>query len=73
MTTRSLPLTQSLRTATQRGTTWLDWLRRVLHAAESRRELVRMDARMLSDIGISRAEALHEAARAPWDLSQPPR
>ncbi len=73
MTTRSLPLTQSLRTATQRGTTWLDWLRRVLHAAESRRELVRMDARMLSDIGISRAEALHEAARAPWDLSQPQR
>jgi uncharacterized protein YjiS (DUF1127 family) len=40
----------------------------MLHAIESRRHLAEMDARMLSDIGISRCEALEEAARAPWDL-----
>lgn len=73
MTTRSLPLSHSVRTAADRGTTWPDWLRRILHAAESRRELARMDPRMLSDIGISRAEALREAARAPWDLTPPQR
>jgi uncharacterized protein YjiS (DUF1127 family) len=43
-------------------------LRSMLHAIESRRHLAEMDARMLSDIGISRCEALEEAARAPWDL-----
>ncbi len=72
MTTRSLTHSHSLQSVV-RSTTWLDWLRRVLHAAESRRELARMDPRMLSDIGISRAEALREAARAPWDLNPPQR
>ena len=52
---------------------FLDVLARIHHAIESRRQLAEMDDRMLSDIGISRAEALHEAARAPWDLSQPQR
>jgi uncharacterized protein YjiS (DUF1127 family) len=28
-----------------------------------------MDDRMLKDIGVSRSDALEEAARAPWDLT----
>lgn len=32
----------------------------------SRRNLRRLDDRMLSDIGISRAQAAHESARRPW-------
>ncbi len=37
-------------------------------AMVTRRQLARMDDRMLRDIGISRAEALHEAERTPWDI-----
>ncbi|WP_137127511.1 DUF1127 domain-containing protein [Roseomonas sp. HF4] len=71
MTTRSLPAspTPAIRTRDLHGAAWLDWLRRALHAVESRRQLAQMDRRMLADIGISRAEALEEAARAPWDLT----
>ncbi|APT57352.1 hypothetical protein RGI145_09845 [Roseomonas gilardii] len=47
---------------------FLDVLARVHHAIESRRHLAEMDDRMLSDIGISRGEALTEAARPAWDL-----
>ena len=38
--------------------------------AESRRHLARLDDRMLKDIGLSRADALAEAARPPWDLDR---
>lgn len=34
----------------------------------TRRQLAEMDDRMLRDIGISRADALREAERRPWDL-----
>ncbi len=69
MAISTLPVSHTLRTGAPRGTAWLDWLRRVLHTVESRRHLAEMDRRMLADIGISRAEALEEAARAPWDLT----
>ncbi|MBR0655606.1 DUF1127 domain-containing protein [Plastoroseomonas arctica] len=36
-------------------------------AAATRQELVGMDDRMLRDIGITRVDALREAARKPWD------
>lgn len=36
-------------------------------AITTRRQLLEMDERMLKDIGVTRAEALREAARAPWD------
>jgi uncharacterized protein YjiS (DUF1127 family) len=39
-------------------------------ALVTRRQLAQMDDRMLRDIGLSRAEALHEANRWPWDLQQ---
>lgn len=45
------------------------WLRDLLRAIETRRYLEEMDARMLKDIGITRAEAQKEAARAPWDTA----
>jgi len=35
--------------------------------ATTRQELAGMDDRMLRDIGITRADALREAARKPWD------
>ncbi len=40
----------------------------MFRAAATRRQLREMDDRMLADIGISRAEALAEADRAPWDV-----
>jgi uncharacterized protein YjiS (DUF1127 family) len=43
-------------------------LHRMWRAAATRRQLARLDDRALQDIGINRAEALVEAARAPWDL-----
>ncbi|MBI0435792.1 DUF1127 domain-containing protein [Roseomonas sp. KE0001] len=49
---------------------WRAFLRRALHAIETRQQLAEMDARMLKDIGLSRAEALEEAHRAPWDLGR---
>lgn len=69
MTTSSLSTCPAIRTPAPRKAGWFAWLRRTLRAVESRRHLAEMDARMLADIGISRAEALTEAARAPWDLT----
>ena len=34
----------------------------------SRRDLERLDDRMLQDLGISRAQAAFEASRTPWQL-----
>lgn len=45
-----------------------DFLARAARAFESRRHLAAMDDRMLSDIGISRLDALAEAGRRPWDV-----
>lgn len=40
-------------------------------AVETRRQLAKLDDAALRDIGISRADALMEAKRAPWDLAAP--
>jgi uncharacterized protein YjiS (DUF1127 family) len=45
------------------------YLRGVRQAMRSRRELAMMDARMLADIGLSRAEAEAEINRKPWDIA----
>jgi uncharacterized protein YjiS (DUF1127 family) len=47
----------------------IDFLARAIRAIESRRRLAEMDDRMLSDIGISRLDALAEAGRRPWDVT----
>jgi uncharacterized protein YjiS (DUF1127 family) len=47
---------------------FLERLRLVLRNARTRRQLARLDERALRDIGLSRAEALAEAERVPWDL-----
>lgn len=47
---------------------WSDVLRWAVLVVRSRAALAEMDARMLADIGLSRGEALQEAARKPWDL-----
>jgi uncharacterized protein YjiS (DUF1127 family) len=38
-------------------------------AIEGRRAIAHMDERMLSDIGLSRNEALYEVNRRPWDTT----
>ncbi len=50
---------------------WQVWTRvsDALRARRTRRELMEMDSRMLSDIGIGRAEAWTEAQRAVWDTA----
>lgn len=42
-------------------------LAQAFRVATTRQELSGMDDRMLRDIGISRIDALREAARKPWD------
>jgi uncharacterized protein YjiS (DUF1127 family) len=69
MTTRSLPASHTDRIAASAGMPWLGRLRRCIQTIRSRRQLAELDDRLLSDIGISRAEALEEASRAPWDLA----
>jgi uncharacterized protein YjiS (DUF1127 family) len=49
----------------------LSRLAAIRHAIEGRRALARMDARMLSDIGISSCQAAHEISRKPWDITPP--
>ena len=43
-------------------------VRRAERVVASRRNLRRLDDRMLSDIGISHAQAEFEAERKPWEL-----
>jgi uncharacterized protein YjiS (DUF1127 family) len=40
----------------------------MVRALRTRRELSRLDARLLRDIGITPGDAAREAGRAPWDL-----
>lgn len=56
------------RRARVRPAGWLAWLAAMMRAVQTRHRLEEMDDRMLQDIGISRVDALQEAARAPWDL-----
>lgn len=42
---------------------------RIAQIMATRRQLAEMDDRMLSDLGISRSDALAEADRLPWDFS----
>jgi uncharacterized protein YjiS (DUF1127 family) len=69
MTIRSIPVSHAFQAQVAAPSGWFARLRRTLQAIESRRHLAEMDRRMLADIGISRSEALEEAARAPWDLA----
>jgi len=41
----------------------------VLRTWQTRRALLEMTPRELSDIGISRATAIEEASRPPWDIA----
>lgn len=58
--------------AVQRAPVW-PHVRHIIRVTISRRELLDRDPRLLADIGLSGAEALAEAERAPWDTLPPPR
>ena len=45
-------------------------LHEMLRARSTRRMLREMDDRLLSDIGIGRGDAMHEADRSMWDVAQ---
>jgi uncharacterized protein YjiS (DUF1127 family) len=45
---------------------WIEWLERVAERQRQRRLLDTLDAHMLADIGISRAQALHVASKPFW-------
>lgn len=47
---------------------WSVFLRRVVTVVETRLRLQELDERMLRDVGMTRHDALLEAARAPWDI-----
>ena len=44
-----------------------------VRAVVTRRALLELEPRLLADIGLTRGEALAEAARAPWDVVPPRR
>ena len=46
----------------------LDLLLTHIRLRRSRRNLLALDARLLDDVGISRADALAEAGRPIWDV-----
>ena len=45
---------------------WLQWLLRCVDRRQQRKQLLRLDERMLKDIGISRADAMNEARKPFW-------
>jgi uncharacterized protein YjiS (DUF1127 family) len=45
------------------------WVAQMRRAAIGRRAIAQMDDRMLSDVGLSRAEASVEINRRPWDIT----
>jgi uncharacterized protein YjiS (DUF1127 family) len=51
------------------GSQGLARLHAMRQAVRERRALAQMDTRMLSDIGLSRAEAEAEINRKPWDVA----
>lgn len=48
-------------------------LMEICRIIEGRRAIAQMDARMLSDIGLSKADAKEEVRRKPWDTRPAPR
>lgn len=50
-----------------RGPRLWRWLQSLRATRRQRLHLDRLDDRLLADIGLTRAEAAAEAARAPWD------
>jgi uncharacterized protein YjiS (DUF1127 family) len=47
----------------------IEVFRLMLRTWQTRRALLEMTPRELSDIGISRATAIEEASRLPWDIA----
>ncbi len=67
MSDHSVPATSSMTAGLARAWNPAWTLALMVRVASTRKALPEMDERMLADIGITRAEALAEARRAPWD------
>lgn len=50
------------------STVFLRRLQAMWQAHLTRRELSRLDARLLRDVGVTELQAARESSRAPWDL-----
>lgn len=68
MQTTTMPMSARA-TVTTRGFCFGAALRQMVRAIRTRRQLAGLDERMLADLAISRADALREARRAPWDTA----
>ncbi|WP_439579758.1 DUF1127 domain-containing protein [Elioraea sp.] len=68
MQTTTMPA-GALATATMHTLSFGAALGRMLRAMRTRRQLAGLDDRMLADLAISRADAMREARRAPWDTA----
>ncbi len=58
-------------TAAPAHSSWSTWIERLCKALRHRRQLrdlVELDDRLLADIGVTREQALREAARPYWAL-----
>jgi uncharacterized protein YjiS (DUF1127 family) len=50
----------------QRLWRWIEWLEHAAERQRQRRSLAALDDRLLADIGLSRADALHQASKPFW-------
>lgn len=56
--------------ALQSRHSFLTWLLNVTSLHRQRRSLAQLDARLLDDIGLTRAEAIKESQKPVWDAPQ---
>jgi len=66
---QTLHLWESARESRDMRTILTSWYQQVLQCLEQRRQrrwLLRLDDRMLKDIGITRADAVNEASKPCW-------
>lgn len=69
MYARSIPKTFAFVPARPVRLSLMARLALMVRTAQTRRDLTELDGRMLADIGVTRSDALVEAARPVWDTA----
>ena len=69
MPARSIPATFAFIPTGRARPSLRTWLSVMVRTAQTRRLLAEIDGRMLSDIGVTRSDAQHEASRPAWDTA----